>query len=153
MLVVLAGIVAGCAAPGEEPSPPARWPEAAIAELGGRTGALLIFDPRSCALGEALLARLNSLATHAPLRVRGVLLAELPGDSARAALGRDLGIAFPLVEDPGGQWRAQVAAMGLSQPVLIIVKRGAVRSVLAGEAVERLDGDLPGLEMASAGPP
>lgn len=153
LLLGLWAVGTGCTTGRGRQALPGGLTQAALAELGGRAGAVLIFDPRSCTLGSALLDRLNAVSTQAPLRVRGVLLAELPGDSARAALGRDLGIAFPLVEDSRGQWRTQLVALGLAQPVLLVLKHGTVQAVLSGQAAEQLDGELPGLELASSGPP
>jgi len=58
-------------------------------ELGARSGALLIFDPRSCTLSAETTQLLNAVAKRRPLAVRGVMTL-IPEDSAAMQQMQDL---------------------------------------------------------------
>lgn len=107
-------------------------------------GAVLVFVPNTCKIRAPVFHALNHIDSLAGVKVLGVVAGIRDDRDELAGVGRDFGATFRLVPEAGEEWQEALAASGLSEPALFIVRHGAVAVVIAGPQLERWGGQIPG---------
>lgn len=121
---VLASVVAlGCDRPADD------LERRVLEELGAPHGALLVFEPSTCAVDAGFFAGLNALDARPAAKVVGLVAGTDSSLTSMRAIAGDFGISFTL-RPLHPELRSLLGGLARAGfPVLIVVRRGRLRAI------------------------